>query len=193
MSLKTIFAIISLLFGTAIFIPYYIGLIQKKTKPHLFSWLTWSLLIGLGFVLSYKGGGGAGSLPFLVDGLLCFTIAVYALVKGEKNITRLDWIAFISALIIMIFYVLTKNAVVSVILTATIDFLGYVPTYRKSYLQPYQEPALTYFFALVSWVFSLGALGTYTFVTMFYPLSLIATNGAFILFLLMRRKVIMAK
>ena len=37
---------------------------------------------------------------------------------------------------------------------------------------------------------SLGALQTYSFVTLFYPSTLVVTNSIFVLFLLFRRKVI---
>jgi hypothetical protein len=189
MVLKIIFTIISLVCGVAIFVPYYVGIIKKETKPHLFSWTTWGILTGIGFVSSLSGGGGGGAWVFALESVLCFSVAVYALFKGEKNKTRIDYIIFISAIIIIFIYVFTKNAVLSVSLAATIDFLGFLPTFRKSYSKPYDEPPLSYLFSLLSYLFSLGALQTYSFVTLFYPSTLVIVNGAFVLFLLIRRRV----
>jgi len=188
MSTKTIFTIISLAFGLAVFLPYYVNIWKKKAKPHLFSWTTWAILTGLGFILSFSGGGGEGSWIFALQSILCFSIAGYALVKGEKDITRIDWIIFLSAIVIIFIYAFTKNAVLSIFLAALIDFLAFLPTFRKSYSKPYDEPALTYFFSFLSFLFSLGALQTYSFVTLFYPSSVVITNIAFVLFLLIRRK-----
>lgn len=146
MPIKAIFAIVSSIFQLAIFVPYYINIFKKKANPHLFSWLTWGTLTGLGFVLILKEGGGYGAWIFGLQSALCLSIAAYAIFKGEKNITRFDWVAFVSAIIITIFYILTKNTVLSVIFAAAIDGLGFAPTYRKSYIRPHDEPALTYLF-----------------------------------------------
>jgi len=185
---KTIFTIISLVFGFATFLPYYINIRKKVAKPHLFSWLPWGILTGLGFILSLRGGGGGGSWIFGLQSILCLGIAGYALVKGEKNITRIDWFFFASAILIMFIYAFTKNAVFSVSLAAVIDFLSFLPTFRKSYSKPYDEPVLTYFFSFLGFLFSLGALQTYSFVTLFYPSTVVVTNGVFVLFLFLRRK-----
>ncbi|MDO8558878.1 MAG: hypothetical protein Q7R84_00955 [bacterium] len=188
--IKTIFTVVSLVFGLAVFIPYYINIWKKVAKPHLFSWITWGILTGIGFILSSQEGGGEGSWIFALQSILCLSIAGYALAKGEKNITRVDWVFFISAIVIMIIYIFTKNAMISVVLAAVIDFFAFLPTFRKSFSKPHDEPALTYFFSSLSFLFSLGALQAYSFVTLFYPSTLVITNTAFVLFVLVRRKVI---
>ena len=190
MSFKTIFAIASLISGIAIFIPYYISILKKEAKPHLFSWTTWGILTGIGFISSLSEGGDKGAWIFALESILCLSVAVYALVKGEKNKTRIDYVFFISAIIIMFTYAFTKNAVLSVSLAAIIDFLAFLPTFRKSYLKPYDEPSLSYFFSFLSYLLSLGALQAYSFVTLFFPSTLVITNGVFVLFLLIRRKTI---
>ncbi len=188
MSIKTIFTIISLVFGLAIFIPYYINIWKKTARPHFFSWLIWGILTGIGFVSSLQGGGGGGSLIFGLQSVLSLGIAGFALIKGEKNITRIDWIFFISAILVLFIYISSKNAILSVTLAATIDVLAYFPTIRKSYSKPYDEPALTYFFSFLSILFSLGALQMYSLVTLFYPSAMLVINSFFVLFLLLRRK-----
>lgn len=185
---KTIFTIISLGLSLAVFFAYYISIWKKVTKPHLLTWLTWGILTGIGFILSLKGGGGGGAWIFGLQSILCFGVVVYALVKREKNITRIDWVFFISAILIIFIYLFTRNAVLSVFLAATIDVLGFLPTFRKSYSKPYSEPALTYFFGSLSFLFSLGALQIYSFVTLFYPSVVVVANIILVLFLLIRRK-----
>ncbi len=186
--MKTLFAAVSLVFGFITFIPYFIEIWKKTAKPHVFSWVTWSLLTGLGFVLSLKGGGGGGAWVFGLQSALCLVIACYAFFHGEKNITRIDRISFGSALVVTVIYIFTKNAILSAFLAATIDCLGYVPTVRKSYMKPLDEPALTFFFSGLSFLFSIAALQAYSFETVFYPSVLVLANGAFVLFLLIRRK-----
>ena len=97
-------------------------------------------------------------------------------------ITLLDWISFISAIVIALFYIFTKQAALSVILAATIDALGYVPTFRKSYNKPFSEPALTYLFAAASDICAIAAIGAYRLETVFYPLVILLINISFVVF-----------
>lgn len=190
MLFKTIFAAISLILSFVLFIPYYIGIWKNETRPHLLTWITWFILTALGFVLSYSSGGGAGSFTFALQSVLCLSVAVYALFKKEKNIVRFDWAVFTCVIIILLFYIFTKNALLSVIFAATVDCLGYIPTFRKSYLLPHSEPSLTYILAFFSWLFSLFALSTTTAITLIYPVALVMINGIFVGFLFIRRKVL---
>lgn len=190
--MKTLFAAASLCFGFITFVPYFVEIWKGTAKPHIFSWVTWSLLTGLGFILSLRGGGGEGAWIFGLQSLLCLLVAVYAIFRGEKHITRTDWISFVSALAVTVIYLFTKNGPVSAFLAAMIDSLGFVPTFRKSYLKPLEEPALTYFFSFLSFLFSLGALQVYSIETVFYPLALVMANLAFVFFLLVRRKVLVS-
>lgn len=187
MPIKAIFTIISLVFSLAIFIPYYINIWKKTAKPHLFSWLIWGILTGIGFVSSLQGGGGGGSLIFALQSVLSLGVAGYALKMGERNITRIDWIFFVSAILVLFIYISSKNAILSITLAALIDVVAYFPTIRKSYSKPFDEPALTYFFSFLGFLFSLGALQMYSYVTIFYPSTMLVINSFFVLFLLFRR------
>jgi hypothetical protein len=187
--LKNTFTIVSLILGLLIYVPYFLSIVKKQASPHIFSWFTWGLLTGLGFILSLTSGGGQGAWVFGLESFLCFMVALYALFQKEKNITRSDQLVFGAALIITIFYIFTKNAVISVILAAVIDGLGFIPTFRKSYLKPNSEPLLSYLFSSLAFLFSLGALNTYNFVTVFYAVALAVTNSSLIIFLIARRKI----
>jgi len=190
MQLKIFFAFISLLLSLVLFVPYYIGIWRGETKPHLLTWLTWFVLTALGFLLSFKSGGGAGSFTFALQSMLCLLIVIFAFWKKEKNIVYFDWLVFACIVVIVFFYILTKNVLLSVVFAATVDCLGYLPTFRKSYTEPYQEPPLTYFLAFLSWSFSVFALQKYSTTTLFYPLALVLINGTFVIFLIVRRSVI---
>ena len=113
---KIIFLAISLILSLVAIIPYYVGMWRKETKPHLLTWVIWCILTALGFVLSYFGGGGVGSFIFAFQSLVAFIVVVYALFRGEKNITTADWAAFCVALIILCFYAVTKNLLLSVLI-----------------------------------------------------------------------------
>lgn len=189
---KDFFGPVSLIFGAATYLPYFIEIARGRTRPHLFSWLTWGLIIGLGFILSDSSGGGEGAWIFAAQSIACFLIAGLSFYRGEKNITAADWLAFSAASLICVFYIFTRNAVWSVVLAATVDLLGFLPTVRKSYAAPQSEPALTYFLSFLGYSFSLAALDKFSFVTLFYPSSLVLTNSLFVFYLLYRRRALAA-
>jgi hypothetical protein len=186
--MKTLFAVLSLVFAFCIFVPYFIDMWNKTAKPHIFTWITWTILTPIGFIVSFNSGGAGGSWIFLFQGCLCFFVVLYAIKHGEKNITLLDWFSFISALVLALFYIFTHQAVVSAILAASIDVLGYVPTFRKSYSNPNGEPALTYLLAATADILAILAIKNYNLATTFYPVVLFIINAALVYFLLARRK-----
>jgi|SRR3989344_628093 len=188
MDIKIVLAILSLVVSFGTFLPYFVGISRHQTVPHVFSWTTWGILDGLGFILSAAEGGGAGALIFASESVLSFSIAGYAYFRGEKEITLLDKFSFGSAIVIIAVYGFTRDALVSVCLASIIYTLGFVPTFRKSYLKPHNEPALTYFLTAVGFAFSLGALETYTFVSVLFPVVVLIESAMLTAFLLLRRK-----
>lgn len=185
--MKAIFAVLSLVFSIALFTPYFINMWKRTARPHIFTWITWTLLAPIAFAASFSKGGAGGSWIFALQGILCFLVVIYSIFKGEKNITFLDWVSFIGALAIALLYIFTRQAVLSVIFAATIDALGYVPTFRKSYNSPFSEPALTYVFAGASDALAIAAVGRYRLETIFYPTVVLSVNIILVCFLLVRR------
>ncbi len=186
--MQKVFAGLSLLMGFSTFAPYFVGMARGTARPHIFSWITWSLVTGIGFIISLSHGGGAGALIFGMQSLLCMVVAIYAAFKGEKHITTLDRIAFGGALAVTLMYIFTQQALLAAFLATIIDLLGYIPTFRKSYALPSNEPALTYTFSGMSFLFSLFALQEWSFTTAFYPLVLVFSNASLVVFLLIRRR-----
>ncbi len=186
---KEIFGIISAGLGVALFVTYFIEIFRDSVRPHVFSWVTWSLLTGVAFLVSRSSGGGSGTWILAIETVMCGVIAVYALFKGEKNITKLDWASFIAALLVFGFYLTTHNAIWSAILAASIDTLGFIPTFRKSYEKPFEEPISSYLLSGLGYLFSIPALGRIVIVPVIYPATLVVTNLVFVLFLMIRRKV----
>lgn len=188
--MKEFFAVTSLVLGFATFVPYYAGIWKGTVKPHLFSWIPWTLTTAVGFWASLSHGGGYGSWLFALQAVLCLVVLVYAIFRGEKEITVLDRAAFVGSVLAVIIYIFTKDAIISILLAATADCLGFVPTFRKSYKKPREEPISTYALSGTSFAFSIAAVSMYTFETVFYAGILVAANFLFVLFALYRRSVL---
>ncbi len=175
------------------YVPYIRDILARRTKPHAFSWFVWGLPCGIVFAAQWVQGGGAGSWATGVTALLCTGIFVLSLFYGEKEITPVDWIGFISALIALALWAATKDPLGSVILITLADVLGFVPTIRKSVKKPRQETLSTYFIGGLKWLIALPALGAFSWTVWLYPVAMIGANWLFIPFVLARRAALAAE
>lgn len=167
---------------------YIRSIIQKRTKPHLFSWAVWAVLMVIVFLAQVSKGAAAGAWVTGFSAAACVVIAIFSVPFGEKHITRGDWLAFIGALITIPVWYFTNDPLWAVIIATLIDALAYYPTFRKSYAKPYEENAFTYTMDFLKWIFALFALGNYSLVTLFYPVFLLAANSSLVAMIIWRRR-----
>ena len=187
MTLNTIFAFTATAISILSFVPYLKDLRAKKIKPHLFSWVIWSLMTLIYFFAQVSGGAGIGALTTAITGILTIYIAIIAFRHSDKIIKRIDWISLAISLIALISWVVTNNPVYAVILVSISDFTGFFPTIRKSYNEPYSETLSLYLMAAIKHVLVIFSLQQITLTTSFYTFFLIAENFLFVLMLLYRR------
>jgi hypothetical protein len=187
MTTAALFGFLSVAAMIAARLTYFQSIWQGKTQPHAFSWLIWGVISSIGFAAQFAEGAGAGSWARGFGALTCFVLVGISLFRGEKNITRGDWITLIVALSAIPLWILTKTPLWSVILVCVIDTVGYLPTIRKSWTKPQSESALSYCLGSLGALLTLLAIENYTMATWLYPAVLVASNGAMAVFLLKRR------
>ncbi len=188
MNIKIIFAILSSLTAIVCFIPYIRDIFKGKTKPHSYSWLIWTILQTIGVIIMLNSGAGIGASSLFIGVILCSFVFLLSLKHGTHNIKTFDVICLIGALVSVIIYIFLQNAVFSIIIISITDFIGFLPTIRKSYEEPETETVSTYFLSSISSFFALLAISFFSFTTSIYLLSLIITNGGCAILILARRK-----
>ena len=185
---KTICAYTACAIGSACFIPYIRDIYKKKTKPHIYTWLIWTILQVTGVVAMYNSGAGIGILALATGSVLCAYTCILSLKYGTKNITTFDTLCLIGALVSIAVYIFLKQPLLSIILISAIDFVGFLPTLRKAYIEPYSETLAMFAFFALSGTFTMLALHDYSFTTILYPLTLIGINIIATLVIWIRRK-----
>lgn len=188
MYLKEFLGFIATVISIVSYIPYIRDILAGKTKPHAFSWLVWATLVTIGFFGQIADKAGPGAWVTASTALLCFIVFLFSLTKGERNIVLLDWLSLLGAGVAIIFWLLTKGPLLSVILVSLIDAIGFIPTFRKSYVKPNEETLITYASSVVKYLLSLISLTNFSLITTIFPISLILTNGLFVIMVLVRRK-----
>lgn len=172
------------------FYPYFRDIHKKITRPHPYTWLILSITQGVGTVSIIFGGGGLGAVYLGIGTIFNLIIFLLSLHHDTKNITRSDVIVLIIALIAIAIWWLLDNPVVAIAVISAIDVLSYIPTFRKTYLKPYQETIQTWLLFAVANIFSLLALDNYNFLTLAYLMSLTSANILLVFWLVWRRQII---
>lgn len=173
------------------FVPYIRGILRGETKPHVFSWLIWSVTTSVVFFAQLDANGGIGTWPVGLSGAITGVIAAIAFAKHtDISITISDWVFFIAALSSLPFWYLTDNPLWAVVVLTAVDLLAFGPTFRKAYRFPYEEN-LTFFLTCMARDFCvLIALEEYSVATVLFPVSLIASCCVFSAMVAYRRRVI---
>ena len=174
--------------GIAAYAYYFRGILAGKTKPHVFTWLIWSLITSIVFAAQVQKGAGPGAWVTGVTALCTFLVAAIACKSGRKDIRLLDWFCLAGALLGLGLWITTNDPLSAVVTVTLVDAIAFLPTFRKAYHKPLEENATAFALNSLKFVFGLAALESYSLATWLYPASLVLTNGAFALMLLLRRR-----
>src|SRR3989339_176926 len=85
-------------------------------------------------------------------------------------------------------WLIVKQPVLSIILLSAIDMLGFAPTVRKSWNDPYSETLSFYIITTFRHGLSVVALTQYNIITVLFPVSWVVANALFSVVLIIRRK-----
>jgi len=185
---KTIIGAIAVILTFVGYFPYFRDILKNKTKPHAFSWFIWSVIAGIIYALQVSAGAGPGSWVTL--GLVIITVSIFflSLRSEEKHIKPVDIITLILALSALPIWLIIKQPVISIILLSIIDILGFVPTVRKSWHDPYSETLSFYIVVTFRHALSLFAIAEYNLITSLFPATWVIMNALFSMMLIIRRK-----
>lgn len=181
------FGVLAIVVTFIAYFSYIRDSLAGKTKPHFFTWLTWFLATSIIFAIQvvYSAGSGARVTGFLV--LFLFMVTVLSLRQGIVNVKPIDYLFLLFALGALFLWLVVDQPLLSMVILCAIDVLGFMPTVRKSWADPYSETLSLYVLIVVRFIFSIFALSSYNVLTLMFPLTWIVTSGLFVMMLLYRR------
>lgn len=188
LDIKTILGGLAVAMTVAAHIPYLLSTLKGTNKPHIFTWVIWSLLAFIAFAAQVAGGAGSGAWVTGATGIICVIILIAALRTGDKDITRGDWAMFLAGLAAIPAWLLTSDPFWSVLIVVVIDCSAFWPTFRKSWHKPQEENSFMYGFNIPRHAVALSSLREVTLVTALYPAALLAMNIIMYAMLKIRRK-----
>lgn len=184
-----IFAYIAIAVAVLRYTSYLWSIYKRETRPHAFSWLIWSIIVGIGAFAQMQLGGGPSSWVLIVVSATCLFIGILAIFIGEKNITKGDWGTFVSALIVIPIWQATNSPLLALVLLMVIDLLSFYPSVRKTWIDPTSEPPASMFLSGLRYFLALFAVPEPQFSTMVYPVFLMLTDWLFCILIITRRHI----
>ncbi len=190
---KEFFSAVAIALTFMAFLPYIRSILQNKTKPHIFSWLTWGSVTFVVFLAQLADKGGAGAWPIGISGIITIYIAFLAYMKkSDITITRTDWVFFILAMTALPLWYLTADPLWVVVILTTVDVLGFGPTVRKAYIHPNEEQLTFYVIIAARNLIAILALEHYSPTTVLFPAALTIACLLFVLIVIYRRRILAA-
>ncbi len=186
---KDVLSGIAIFLTLVAFFPYIRSILAGTTKPHVFSWVIWSLTTSVVFFAQLQAGAGVGAWPTAVSGCVTLLIAFLAYLKrGDISITSSDRVLFIAGLSSLPFWYITSDPLWAVIILTGVDVLGFGPTFRKTFAAPFSESIMFYGISATRNIIVILALEAYSLTTVLFP-AVIATECVVLIgMMLLRRK-----
>jgi hypothetical protein len=171
-------------------LPYLYFVLKGVTKPHIFTWVLWTMLTVIAFLVQFVGGAGPGAWATAFTAVLCALILIASLRYGHRDITLSDKITFAAALMAVPVWLVTRNPAAAAIWVTGIDALAYYPTIRKTWHRPHEEMFTAHAVANIKHIFSFLGMQSVSIATTFYPASLFVLNLILISVIGFRRRAV---
>lgn len=159
------------------FVLYYVSIVRKKTTPNISTWFILTIVGVLIFSSYYTLGARNTSwvaLSYILGPFIAFLLAIK---YGERGWTSFDKWCLFGSVVSVFFWILTGSAIFALLINILIDFLGILPTVKKSYERPVSEEGFPWLVTFVSSILNILAISNWSFDIWIYPIYMIGING----------------
>ena len=189
MPYKELLSAVAITLTLIAFLPYIRSILSDEIKPHVFSWVIWGTTTFIVFLAQLEDHGGVGAWPIGVSGVITIFIALLAYVKrADIAITRIDWLFFILAISSLPLWYFTADPLLAVVVLTVVDVLGFGPTVRKAYADPFSESLLFFSLFAARNLIVILALENYSITTVLFPAVIAAACLLLIAMIVYRRR-----
>ncbi|MEK7516302.1 MAG: hypothetical protein AAB562_01770 [Patescibacteria group bacterium] len=170
----------------AAFAPYILAILRKKTKPSRATWWIWTVV---GFMLgaSYYSSGANHTIWVPASCIIgSFITAVLSLKYGEGGWTRFDRGCLLGAGVSVALWWMFSSPLIALLINLSIDFMGALPTIRKSYYEPEGEDRTAWAMFFAGNTANLFAVESWSFAIAAYPIYMFLCSGAIAVLVFLR-------
>ncbi len=173
-----------------VYTTYIARAVSGKITPHPFSWSIWIIIMGVVVAAQMNDNAGPGMWANAVVFFANIIITLIALKNGFKNISKVDVFVFALGVLAIPAWILTSDPLYAVLLVCFANICAFIPTFRKSWLKPNEEPLDFFAINVVRHSLSIMALAHYSLVTTLALIVFAVCNALLLILLIMRRKIL---
>ena len=171
------------------FLPYVNLTIEKKIKPRIATFITFTLIATTSTAAAlseqaYASAMVTGSLTVMQSIVLFFAVK-----NGEQAYSRIDWASQAISLFGIVAWMISKNPLYAIIFNLLADFFGYVPSFYHSWKAPKDETWLPWLIVSSGAVLTFLGTSDRTLINVLFPGYLMVINASLGLSILYRQKV----
>ncbi|ASW03599.1 hypothetical protein CJU94_34610 (plasmid) [Paraburkholderia aromaticivorans] len=171
-------------------VPYGYAIYRRAIRPHLFSWLIWSVVTAIAAAGQFVAGAGPSAWCTAAIAVTCFLTLMASIFRGERSWAKSDWLFLSIALSAIPIWVLTKDPTISVCLVTLIELAGLGPTVRKTIRDPWSENLTYFLLCVLKYALAMLALNTWSVAVAFYPTVNVAASVGVCILMIVRRRLL---
>jgi len=145
---------------------------------------SWAIIDTLALLAMIKEKAAIGQLTGAVIG--AWVIAALALVFGKLTMGSIEWVSIAGAVIGVILWQKTGNAVLAIICSQIALFAGAIPTFVGAYHNPAQEDPIAWSIWFVSCICALFAIRKWNLVNALQPLTFTVIETTMVVLVVIR-------
>ena len=143
MNRELFFALISTIIYLVGAIPYWKDILRWRTIPHVFTYGLWWILVSFNVFVLVRNNEVYALIPSLLMFISLSGATLYAMFVWRKiMINWFDWTCLFLGILLILYWIYSRNILNTVFLTMIIDFIAFLPTFKKWYLEPWTESIL---------------------------------------------------
>ncbi|MDR3478770.1 MAG: hypothetical protein P4M14_12165 [Gammaproteobacteria bacterium] len=177
---------ISFFFAMLSYVCGAIGIVRGPAHPSMISRFFWLILSITNLLSYYKMGAGSGIFLALAGTIGSAVIFLLSLRYGYIEFKRSDVVAIVGACIALICYLMIPIKLVALSTGLLTHFISGIPTYKKTWRNPYAENLSFWFLFALASAFSLVAVLLQN-KNMLYPVYFLLFDSGMTLLIIMKR------
>ncbi len=168
--------------------PLWRDIIRWLTIPHPFTVWVWLILVSINIYILFENQQYIAMIaPIVLWICLAWETTVGIRKIWKISINWFDYLCIFLSFSCVLYLILFKNLENTAIFTAVIDFIALLPTFKKSWLQPWTETAWSFFIGWFSQLFTILALDAPNIETMIFWWYILVMDLLLTFFILIRR------
>ena len=168
--------------------PLWRDIIRWRTIPHPFTVGVWLILVSINIYILYQNAQYiAMIMPIVLWVSLIWETIVGFIRMKNISINWFDYLCLALSFLCILYLIIFKNLYYTAIFTAIIDFIAILPTFKKSWIQPWTETAWKFFMHSIAQLFIIFSMTTPNTETMIFWIYIFVIDIALVIFILFRR------